>query len=326
MRFQPDYTFQLIGEEEFPEKILQIQDRLSECRKEGFFHGFDGNKLYYEYFLAEASTASVVIVHGLSEFTKKYYEMAYYMLNQGFNVFLYDQRGHGKSCRQVARPELIHVDKFRDYIQDLECFMTQVVQPADPKPVLLYSHSMGGAVSLLYMEQHPDKIQRAVCCAPMIEPITGINPTVARLGLSVMRWFKSDKTKFRFTSEFNPNLKFEQTKDKSRCRFQHNFNMRLAEPIYRSTPMTLGWVCESLKVRRRILENQHKLRCPILVLSADQDTVVSNKAQRDFVQKCPMCIFRIHRNTSHSVLAGAPLEMEEHILTTLRFLFDGTYD
>ena len=117
MRFVPDYTLQILSEEEFPAGIREIERQLDACRHEGYISSFDGTRLHYEYFLAENSVASVVIVHGLSEFTKKFYEVASYLLRQGYNVFLYDQRCHGLSDRLTDRIDLIHVDRYRDYVE-----------------------------------------------------------------------------------------------------------------------------------------------------------------------------------------------------------------
>ena len=112
MKFRPDYQFSVFAEEEFAEKFREAAAQMEPCRQEGFFHSFDGKDLYYEYFLAENSRGAVVILHGLSEFTKKYHEFAYYLLNQGYDVFLYDQRCHGRSCRLTENPDVIHVGRF----------------------------------------------------------------------------------------------------------------------------------------------------------------------------------------------------------------------
>ena len=129
MKFRPDYQFSVFAEEEFAEKFQEAAAQMEPCRQEGFFHGFDGKDLYYEYFLAENSRGAVVILHGLSEFTKKYHEFAYYLLNQGYDVFLYDQRCHGRSCRLTENPDVIHVGRFTHYVRDLDRFIRDVVRP-----------------------------------------------------------------------------------------------------------------------------------------------------------------------------------------------------
>ena len=79
----------------------------------------------------------MVILHGMSEFTCKHYELAYYLLQQGYNVFLYDQRGHGRSQRLTDRIDLIHVERFSDFVEDLDLFVNNIVLPAADKPLYL---------------------------------------------------------------------------------------------------------------------------------------------------------------------------------------------
>ena len=169
----------VLTEENFDIQMPLISARLDQRRCEGSFEGFDGKPLYYEYFQNAQSHAAVVILHGLSEFTAKYHEFVWYLQEQGYDVFLYDQRCHGKSCRLTQRQDLLHVDRFDDYVKDLHCFVSNVVQKATALPLYLYGHSMGGATSALYLAQHPEVFQKAVLGAPMIQPLTGGGGIVA---------------------------------------------------------------------------------------------------------------------------------------------------
>ena len=99
MRFIPNYTLTILSEEEFSSKIVEIEEDLAKVKVSGTYQAFDGIDIAYEYFLAENSKASVVIVHGLSEFTRKFYEFIYYCLHHGLNVFIYDQRSFRKINR-----------------------------------------------------------------------------------------------------------------------------------------------------------------------------------------------------------------------------------
>ena len=167
----------IISEKDFPEKIAKIESEFDKIRKEGFFDSFDGKKLYFEYFPKENAKASVVIVHGLSEFTKKFYEIAWYFYLEGYSVYLYDQRCHGRSCRLGARADILHVDKFSDYAKDLNEFIKNIVLKTSDKPIYLYSHSMGGAAAALYLSKWQDTVKKAVMSAPL-------NPLASKMSLS----------------------------------------------------------------------------------------------------------------------------------------------
>ena len=98
MKHTPSYQLSILQEATFSEEMAAVAAQLADCRQEGTFCGFDGKELYYEYFQVQESRGAIVLVHGLSEFTGKYHEFAWYLLNQGYDVFLYDQRGHGRSA------------------------------------------------------------------------------------------------------------------------------------------------------------------------------------------------------------------------------------
>lgn len=320
MKFYPDYQLQILTEERFAEEIPQVLARLAPCRQEGYFRGFDGQKLYYEYFLAQNSRGAVVVLHGLSEFTQKYHEFAYYLLNQGYDVFLYDQRCHGKSCRLTDRTDMIHVDCFTDYHKDLHCFVNAVVRVATDKPLYLYAHSMGGAVAAQYLAEHPEVFQKAVLSAPMIEPLTGsVSPVFARAGLSMYLLFKDGKQKFWFSAEFDPEYKFERSCDKSRARFERNMQIRLAEPRYCTTPFTLRWVQQSLMLRPKMNRRSflRKIHTPILMLCADRDGVVNECAQAQFAKKCDTCHRIVISDSTHAMLNGSDDNIREHVQAVL---------
>lgn len=314
MEFNKKIRFDIISEEQFHEKIKKIEKDLDECRVSGYFSSPDNVKIFYEYFLCANARANVVIVHGLSEFTKKYYDVAYYFLTQGYNVFLYDQRCHGLSDRLTEKSELIHVDDFDDYVTDLNVFIDDIVMKVQNKPVFLYSHSMGGAVTCLYLSRFGHKINRAVLSAPMIEPATGGTPTfLARIFMKSEMKKGRAKQQWKFSHEFNPEHSFKNSSDTSEVRFNYNLNMRRENLCYRSTPMTSGWIYNSLTVKKKIFEAAKSIGTPLLLLSAQGDTVVKNNVQLTFANKCDTCQFVTVKNAKHSMLSADTAVMSEHL-------------
>lgn len=320
MKCTPSYSFSVPREEAFPAAMAEILQQLSLYRQEGMFSGFDGKALYYEYFLAENSRGAVVILHGLSEFTGKYQEFAWYLLNQGYDVFLYDQRCHGRSCRLTGRHDLIHVGAFSHYHKDLHCFVCDIVRKQTQGPLYLYSHSMGGAVAAQYLAAHPDVFQKAVLSAPMIEPLTGGVPLpIARLGVGTCVLLGMGKKKFWLSDEFDPEYPFSRSKDQSQARFDRHMQLRLANECYRTTPLSMKWVLGSLLVRSRLLKKtfQKKLQTPILMICAEHDGVVNEQAQADFAKICPVCTRVVLPEATHSMLCGQQQTVQAHVQLVL---------
>ena len=71
MLFQPSGKLNIIEEEAFETQILEVEKELEKYIQKGYFQSFDGASIYYEYFLAQNAKASIVIVHGYTEFTRK---------------------------------------------------------------------------------------------------------------------------------------------------------------------------------------------------------------------------------------------------------------
>lgn len=303
MYLTQDRTLQIIPEEAFPTSILQIEQELTGLRREGDFAGEGDAKLYYEYFCAQEPVGSVVVVHGLSEFTKKYYELTSYFLKQGYNVFLYDQRGHGKSHRDTDRPELIHINSFDQLVEDLDDFIEKVVRPASPVPLYLYAHSMGGAVGILYLAKYGHKLKKAVLTSPLLMPRMKDLPVWPfLLGISVSRIFRGWRAKFFLSDEYEIGKPYVPIPGDSPNRMRHYIGYRDREPLYRSTPMTLGCTYHSLKLRRYLLRRKvtQEIKTPTLMLCADTDALVRVKYQGRFAGRCDACTYEIITGANHA--------------------------
>ena len=320
MKIKPDYRLAVLGEDTFSQSMTAVEAQLQQCRVSGHFSGFDGKSLYYEYFLAEDSRGAVVVVHGLSEFSEKYHEFAWYFLNQGYDVFLYDQRCHGRSCRLTDRTDLIHVDHFSDYRKDLHRFVLDVVRPVTDGPLYLYSHSMGGAVAAQYLAEHPEVFRKAVLSAPMIQPLTGNVPVwVARCGLTVYALLGNSRKKCFTSDEYDPDYPFQRSHDKSAARFYWNMANRHRNPCFCTTPQTVRWVQQAVSLRGSLTSKRFlkKIRTPILMICAEKDDVVSGQAQRQFADGCALCRHVELPDSTHGMLCGTPQTIEAHVRLTL---------
>lgn len=295
----------IISENEFTAAIPKVITELSAVQKTAMLPMSDGVKLYCEQYLTPNAVGNIVIIHGFTEFIAKYKEMIKYYRDAGLNVFIYDQRGHGLSDREVDNVTMVHVTRFERYVEDLETVIADLVEPQAPNlPLYLFSHSMGGAVSALYMMKHPNAVKKAVMSAPMISPKTHSIPRFIVLS-AVKRWGKRygwDK-KFKYTGDFNPNVTFADALDGSRSRFEWVMGLRLAEPRYQTSASTNSWMREAIEVRDRILIKKalQKITADVLVLSAGNDTVVHNSAQRKFAKMLRSCRFVTVDGSKHNI-------------------------
>ena len=261
-------------------------------------------------------------MHGLSEFTKKFYEIAWYFYLEGYSVYLYDQRCHGRSCRLGARADILHVDKFSDYAKDLNEFIKGIVLKTSDKPVYLYSHSMGGAVVALYLAKWQTEVKKAVMSAPLFDPCVGKVPhSVARASAKISAILFGTRQKFGTSSEFNPETPHRKSLDASYNRFNHNMDMRRSSREYQTTPMSNGWVYNSLCLRSQITKSKLplKIKTPILLISAENDRIVEIAPQYEFAKRCKTCKLISLKGANHAMLTGTQKTITEHVTAVLKF-------
>ena len=140
----------LIREEEYPLVMRDIVEPVLSEIREDVYLDVKGGKYHAEVYENENAQRAIVIVHGYTESAEKFCEMTWYLLDAGFCVFAVDHRGHAQSLRQVEDTSITHVDKFDDYVDDLDAFIEKIVLPRTKGlPQTILGHSMGGAVAAL---------------------------------------------------------------------------------------------------------------------------------------------------------------------------------
>ena len=155
--------------------------------------------LYCEFYPREECRGTVMLSHGFTENCAKFAEIIYYLHRAGYQVATMDHRGHGRSQRDETLGRLIHVDRFETYVEDMHRLVERLVHPnAQGKPAFLLGHSMGGAISLMYLEAHPEVFSKGILTAPMVQVNSApfsfragkcLADSACRLGLSRKRAF-----------------------------------------------------------------------------------------------------------------------------------------
>lgn len=324
MLFNPTLKLDIIREDDFSTQIAHIEDELSKYSTVGEFASFDGCSISYEYFCVNNSKASIILLHGFTEFYKKLYEMTWYFLNMGYNVFLYDQRGHGYSGRSNNLLSTTHVDTFEDYAKDLDIFVDQIVTPnSEGKPIHILGHSMGGAVVTMFITNNSHKVDKVILSSPMICPKThGFPPFL--VNMVATRYGKKDGWSKRFphSSDFSPNVNFNTSSDSSKARFEHNLNLRINDEHYQNSSFTNGWIHEALKVKKSILnpDNIMKIKNKTLIISAENDKVVYSSLHKKLAKKMADCTLVSLPGAKHTVYTASEPLLSSFYETIFSFL------
>lgn len=122
--------------------------------------------------------AVVLIVHGLGEHASRYEHVANQLLDWGFAVRAYDQRGHGESGgeRGVLPAESALLDDLAEVIDDtrLRCLRLPSLGHAEdgtplPLPLILLGHSLGGLVVSRFVALRMRPVQGLILSSPALD-------------------------------------------------------------------------------------------------------------------------------------------------------------
>ncbi len=254
------------------------------------FLGLDSKRINFAIFTHCDNQKNIVIVQGRSESYLKYKETIFDLFNQGFNVFIHDHRGQGLSERLLTNPYKGYVDSFDDYVHDLQLFISLYVLPSchQKKPYLL-AHSMGGAISALYLAKYSNFIHSSVFLAPMFAINTGILPislarTIINLTYKVEGLMVNKKGYFFGQSDHRTRSFKGNSLTHSPVRYEIYKVLYATEQAIQLGGVTTHWLKEAHRIIDKILTQITTINHSILVLQAGNDSVIDNKAQNIFYE------------------------------------------
>ncbi|MBU0859202.1 MAG: alpha/beta hydrolase [Alphaproteobacteria bacterium] len=151
--------------------------------REDFFTNMRGERLRYGHAPAidpDNSRGTIVMTHGYGEHIELYNHAIRFYQERGFNVWMMEWQGHGRSDRHDPVCDTCEdgTDGPRgmlSHMKDLERFTNDIVQKEPGKPVIMSTNSMGGHIGLLALKYNPDMFDGAIMSTPMFD--------IYRLGL-----------------------------------------------------------------------------------------------------------------------------------------------
>ncbi len=299
-----EHNISFLGEEDFL-PVMENENRIwreQHVDNSGFVTR-DGIRLNYYRAEVPNAKAAVVMVHGYCEFWGKYHEYAWYLWQAGFTVYFLEHRCHGYSGGKMPEPDMIHIDSFRTYAEDLHEFMDQVVKPKEgDRRLLVLGHSMGGAISALFLETWPGYFSGAVLTSPMLEMST---QNMSGFKVALVRTFMilahKQKDLCPGQHHFDPTPKFATSSTLSEARYNYLFNQRIADSHYRTAGATFGWVFAAIGVKKLILRHADRIRIPITLFQAGMDTLVEPRGFDDFMARVPHARKSLYADSKHEI-------------------------
>lgn len=288
------------------------------------FTNAQGKRLRSYAFTKPENTKSLVIVPGRSEASIKYAELVYDLRDWGYDLFILDHQGQGFSERLLSDTQKGHVLSFRDYVRDLEQWLTEVVRPRSRgHSFYLLSHSMGGAVSAMFMATQPTFFKRAVLSAPMFEINTDpYSEAVARVYaaflVKIRRGASYAPGRGPYVPEDDTFAANEVTHSEVRFEASKEQLQRFPEIVVAGA--TARWVDSGLRATRTIDQLAPVISTPVLLLQAGIDTYVLPGRQRSFCEKHRDCTRLEYGEAFHEILMERDAIRDHALLVIKDFL------
>lgn len=254
---------------------------------EGFLDRTSRFRLYWQRWLTDGPPRGiVVIVHGVGEHSGRYKNVAAPLVANGYSVWGYDHRGHGRSSGRR-----IHVDRWGDYREDLQSVLDLVAHSEPAKALFLYGHSMGALVVLDFLLHHPQRVQGAIVSGAPMEPAGVASPWQIVVARALSAWCPGFPLRLNLDST-------TLSRDPA------------AVQAYRSDPLVTGrttvrWGTETLAAVARVKARAAELRVPVLLIHGEADRLNlprGSRVLRDAIAGAELQIYRGAYHEAHNDL------------------------
>ena len=141
-----------------PGNLFVIDPATERLSPEGvYFTSPDGVKLFGWYFRRPEARGTILVCHGNVENISTHVRLDRWLVEAGYNLFIFDYRGYGRSGGQ---PDVKGVH--RDAEAALETLITRLLHPGSR--IIVFGKSLGGAIAthLVATSRHKDRMKALI--------------------------------------------------------------------------------------------------------------------------------------------------------------------
>lgn len=118
----------------------------------------DGHRIPLRYWPAENPRAVMHIVHGMSEHSGCYDDVARELNKAGFSVLAHDHRCHGKSVSLAELGDSSRLQHWAGVCHDMAVVNAELHRRYPNLPLIVLAHSMGSFVAQDFAQHYPDQL------------------------------------------------------------------------------------------------------------------------------------------------------------------------
>lgn len=143
---------------------------MTDVSSEILWYSNDGRRIAYRQWLVPSPSVVVHVVHGMSEHSGCYGDVARRLNAAGFSVYAHDHCCHGENVA-IAQLGLVSDTQNWDVIHENMLTINTLIRKENPGvPVAVLGHSMGSFIAQRFAQQHPDCIDCLVLEGSSFEP------------------------------------------------------------------------------------------------------------------------------------------------------------
>jgi proline iminopeptidase len=288
--------------------------------QEGFFP-IENSEIYYRVI---GQGKSIVILHGGPDFNHHYFLPEMDRLSSTFRLIYYDQRGRGRSAKNV-QPEAVSIET---EIADLETLRAYF----HLETFAILGHSWGGLLAMEYAIRHPDRLSRLILMNTA--PVSQIDYLLFRQDRLMrsaedMARLKAIRSTYRYQAgdletdleyyrvHFRAALRQPMYLDSLISRLRAHFteaSLRIAREI-EDRLMTETWLSGDYNLFPRLTH----LHIPTLVMHGEFD-FIPVKIAAHIAQSIPGAHLVILKDTGHFAYLETPEEVQQEIVNFFRHI------
>ena len=223
---------------------------------EGSFRGYRDYNLYYQSWLPSGiPRAILLIVHGLHEHSGRYTNLVDYFISEGYAIYSFDLRGHGRSEGLPG-----YVERFWYYLYDLKAFFDLVRSEYSDTRIFLLGHSMGGTIVVTYAIDHQNEFVGLLVSGALLEP--GSNITKALMVIA------------RILSVLAPRMGTTEIDTTTISHDQAVVDAYVNDPLVYQGKIRARQGAELIKMYQKLPYDIEKITLPVLIMHGDSDRLV----------------------------------------------------
>jgi alpha-beta hydrolase superfamily lysophospholipase len=233
--------------------------------KHSFYTSSDNKQIFVQEWLPENDANCIILyVHGLGSHSGRLDHWAERFVGQDVGFIAYDQRGHGKSDGKRGHPKKVNL-----MVEDLKAMVESIRIQFPDKKVILYGHSMGGAIAINYVINSAYTVDGLIVTSPWLKLANPPSPGLMKILKPILR--------------IAPGLCISNGLDpKDISQDNREVEKYIQDPLVHNK-ISIGLFYSTYQAGYTALRNIYKINCPFLIMHGTGDKITSSKASEEYV-------------------------------------------